>query len=157
MDYTAYEQMVDKALHGVVRDLLHKVLLSGLNGEQHFYITFLTEHPEVRVPDYLKRQYPEEITIVLQHQFENLSISKKHFTVDLYFDDKLETVTVPFSAIISFLDPAVNWGLNFEPVVQDFSKTSTPDGKKESGADKKTQLKKEEKGVVVSLDSFRKK
>ena len=154
MDYANYEKMVDKALHGVIHDILQKAAQEGLKGEQHFYVTFLTAHPEVRVPQYLKDEYPDEITVVVQHQYENLMISKKQFVVDLYFDDKLETIKVPFSSIISFLDPSVNWGLNFEPSVADFSKTPTPEAKEDP---KKPALKKKEKGVVVSLDSFRKK
>lgn len=149
-----YEQMVDTALHGVLYDILQDVSKEGLQGNQHFYITFLTAHPDVKIPAYLKEEYPDEITIVLQHQFDNLMVSKNQFCVDLYFDDRLESIKIPFSAIISFLDPSVNWGLNFEPVLSDFSKADTPAPKKE---EKKPTLKKDKSGVVVSLDSFRKK
>lgn len=154
MDYSKYEKMVDKALHGVIHDILMETVQHGLKGDQHFYITFLTAHPEVKIPEYLKEDYPDEITVVLQHQFENLMVSRKQFAVDLYFDDILESIKVPFSAILSFLDPSVNWGLNFEPEVSDFSQTLTPDAPHENNG---PELKKEKAGVVVSMDSFRKK
>jgi hypothetical protein len=147
--------MVDKALHGVLYEILTKASRDGLKGNQHFYVTFLTAHPDVQIPQHLKDEYPEEITVVLQHQFENLIISKDQFSVDLYFNDALENIKVPFSALISFLDPAVNWGLNFEPHLSDFSNALTPtDSKKDST---EPELKKEKKGVVVSFDQFRKK
>jgi hypothetical protein len=154
VDYATYEKMVDKALHGVIHDILMHTAHHGLKDDQHFYITFLTAHPDVKIPQYLKEDYPDEITIVLQHQFDNLMVSKKQFAVDLYFDDILESIKVPFSAVISFLDPSVNWGLNFDPEISDFSKASTPDAHNESGD---PELKKEKTGVVVSIDSFRKK
>lgn len=154
MDYLNYEKMVDKALHGVIHEVLIQTSQHGLKGNHHFYITFLTAHPGVKIPAYLKEGYPDEITVVLQHQFENLMVSKKQFVVDLHFNNKLETITVPFDAILSFLDPSVNWGLDFEPEVSDFSKTPAAEPEKE---EKTPELKKEKKGVVVSLDSFRKK
>ena len=146
--------MVDHALHGVLHDILLEVSHQGLRGKHHFFITFLTAHPEVKIPAYLKKEFPDEITIVLQHQFENLMVSKKMFSVDLYFNDKLENIKVPFSAILSFLDPSVNWGLNFEPELSDFSHAETP---ADDGQEKTPQLKAEKKGVVISLDNFRKK
>ena len=156
MDYLNYEKMVDKALHGVLHEILSQTAQNGLQGDHHFFITFLTAHPDVVLPDYLKEEYPDEITVVLQHQYENLMVSKKQFVVDLYFDDKQETIKVPFSAIISFLDPSVNWGLDFEPEVENFSKAKTPDAK-ENDLPQKPELQKEKKGVVISLDQFRKK
>ena len=155
MKYAQYEKMVDKALHCVIYEILSHVCQNGLKGHQHFYITFLTDHPGVHIPQHLKEEYPEEITVVLQHQFENLMVSKNQISVDLYFDDTLETIKVPFSSIVSFLDPSVNWGLNFEPELSDFSEVSTPTASKTEAST--PELKKEEKGTVISFDKFRKR
>jgi len=155
LNYTQYEKMVDKALYGVIYDILSKTCRDGLKGNQHFYITFLTGHPDVQVPAHLREEYPEEITVVLQHQFENLMVSKTQISVDLFFDDTLETIKIPFEALISFLDPSVNWGLNFEPELSDFSKAPTlASPQKDSSV---PELKKEETGTVISFDQFRKR
>lgn len=155
MDYLNYEKMMDRAMLSVAREALEQVSKHGLKSNHHFFITFATQHPGVQVPDYLKEQYPEEITIVVQHQYENLLVARDAFSIDLYFEDQEETVKVPFSALIAFEDPSVNWGLEFNPVT-DFSKV-TGDVPPPSAVDDTPQLEPEEKGTVISLDSFRKK
>lgn len=136
----------------VAREVIEQVSKNGLKSNHHFYITFATNHPGVQVPAYLKEQYPDEITIVIQHQYENLLVSRDAFSIDLFFEDQEETVKVPFSALVSIEDPSVNWGLDFNPET-DFSKVDVPSSK----TDNTPQLQKEEKGIVVSLDNFRKK
>lgn len=143
---------MDRAMLNVARDVMEQVSKQGLKSNHHFYITFVTNHPGVQVPDYLKEQYPEEITIVIQHQYENLLVSRDAFSIDLFFEDQEETVKVPFSALISIEDPSESWGLDFNPDT-DFSKVDVPS----SDVDDTPQLEKEERGTVISLDNFRKK
>ncbi len=152
LDYLNYDKLMDKAMLGVARTVIEQLSQHGLKSNHHFFITFVTNHPGVQVPDYLKEQYPEEMTIVIQHQYENLLVSRDAFSIDLFFEDQEETIKVPFSSLLSIEDPSVNWGLDFEPDT-DFSKIDVPS----SNIDDTPQLKKEEKGTVVSLDSFRKK
>jgi hypothetical protein len=105
VSYLNYEKLVDAALMNVVKSCLEQASKEGLKGDHHFYITFLTHHAGVRIPEYLKDQYPEEMTIVLQHQFENLEVNKEGFKVELVFDEEKEHIEIPFQAIVNFYDP----------------------------------------------------
>ncbi|MEZ5667091.1 MAG: ClpXP protease specificity-enhancing factor SspB [Alphaproteobacteria bacterium] len=109
-----YEQFVEDALRGVVRRALETVSETGLPGNHHLYITFLTRHDGVDIPDYLAAQYPEEMTIVLQHQYWGLEIDAVRFSITLSFNKVHERLTVPFAAITAFADPSVNFGLQFK-------------------------------------------
>ncbi len=113
--YLRYDKMVEKALRGVVRNALEEVAERGLPGEHHFYISFLTHHAGVRIPDYLRAQYKHEMTIVLQYQFFDLDITPERFSVSLSFGGVNETLVIPFAAITTFADPAVNFALQFQP------------------------------------------
>jgi hypothetical protein len=113
-DRTRYDQYVDEALRGVARRVLHDVARDGLTGNHHFYISFRTAAPGVSIPDYLRSRYPEEITIVLQHQFWGLEIEDKQFSVTVSFNKQNERLTVPFAALTAFVDPSVRFGLQFE-------------------------------------------
>ena len=110
-----YDQMVQEAMRGVVRSALERASKEGLSGSHHFYVTFQTNRPDVVLPKNLLDKHPEEITIVLQHQFWDLKVEQQKFEVKLSFNDNLETIIVPFGAIISFLDPSVKFGLQFIP------------------------------------------
>ncbi len=149
-DELRYDQMVEEALRQVVRKTLKTVLDDGLPGDHHFYITFRTEDKGVSIPDYLAEQYPDEMTIVMQHQFENLTLRDHNFSVDLFFNNVPETLTVPWQSILVFADPAVNFALQFRPLEdeegQDFDITDEDTAKEDSGP-----------AEVVSLDSFRNK
>ncbi len=113
-DRNRYDQYVDEALRGVARRVLHDVARDGLAGNHHFYISFRTGAPGVSIPDYLRSRYPEEITIVLQHQFWGLEIEDKQFSVTVSFNKQNERLTVPFAALTAFVDPSVRFGLQFE-------------------------------------------
>ncbi len=106
-----YERRIDEALRSVVRDVLADVALHGLQGDHHFYLTFRTDHPEVRVSPALRERYPEEITVVLQHQFWNLTTNDDGFAVTLRFGGVEERVSVSWQALTVFADPSSEFGL----------------------------------------------
>lgn len=112
--YLRYDQMVERALRGVVREALTQAAEHGLVGDHHFYLTFQTAHPEVDVPPYLRDKYADEMTIVLQYQFYDLIVEEDRFLVTLSFNNKLEPLHIPFAAITTFADPSVNFALQFQ-------------------------------------------
>lgn len=113
-DLFDYPKLVEAALRGVMRDALARTARDGLPGDHHFYITFRTHAPGVAIPNYLLARYPDEMTIVLQHQFRALEVGDDAFSVNLSFQSKSERLKIPFSAVTTFADPAVNFGLKFE-------------------------------------------
>ena len=113
-DLIRYDILAQEALRGVVRRVLTDVARDGLPGEHHFYIAFDTRAPGVRVSQRLREQYPEEMTIVLQHQFWDLAVTEHTFEVGLSFGGVPERLLVPFSAVKGFFDPSVQFGLQFE-------------------------------------------
>jgi hypothetical protein len=106
-----YDQWVNEALLKVLARALKQLSNTGPVGEHHFFINIETDHPDVDIPDFLRIQYPKEITLVLQHQFEELVVDKDGFEVILAFGGKKSRLKIPFSAVISFADPSVNFGL----------------------------------------------
>ena len=112
-DQIRYDVMTQDALRGVVRSVLKQIAKTGLPGEHHLYIAFDTHGPGVSVSDRLKEQYPDEMTIVLQHQFWDLEIHPERFDVKLSFNNVPERLIVPFAAIKAFYDPSVQFGLQF--------------------------------------------
>ncbi len=108
-----YDWMVEDALRGVVRAALEHTIEHGLSGDHHFYLTFRTQAPGVVMPDFLRERYPEEMTIVLQHQFWDLTVDDAAFGVSLSFDNQLAELSVPFAALSAFVDPSVKFGLQF--------------------------------------------
>ncbi|MCX8507205.1 MAG: ClpXP protease specificity-enhancing factor SspB, partial [Alphaproteobacteria bacterium] len=108
-----YEQLVESALIGVVRDILRQVSKNGLIGLSHYYINFSTRHAGVNIPDFLHDRFPHEMTIVLQHQFWDLVVRDEDFSVSLSFGGEGHVLTIPFAALISFADPAREFGLRF--------------------------------------------
>lgn len=168
-DHIRYDILAQDALRGVIRKVLTEVAATGrLPGDHHFFITFLTGAPGVRISQHLKAKYPEQMTIVIQHQFWDLKITDTQFEIGLSFSDTPERLTIPFSAIRGFYDPSVNFELEFDvPLVgEDAGEEETyaevtaytppPQAEKtEAEGDKKDGEKKE--ASVVSLDAFRKK
>jgi hypothetical protein len=161
-DLFRYDKMVESALRGVVREALARTVASGLPGTHHFYITFQTKHPGTKIPDSLASQYPEDMTIVLEHQFWDLQIEEDHFAVTLSFQSRPERLIIPFEAITAFTDPSCKFGLQFQAndgtaagaaQGETPAKPAKPDAKKEpAAADKAPKT-----GEVVALDAFRKK
>ncbi|MDA0786465.1 MAG: ClpXP protease specificity-enhancing factor SspB [Proteobacteria bacterium] len=112
-DQMRYDQMVENALRGVVRAALLKTLHEGLPGDHHFYLTFRTQAPGVSIPDYLHDQYPEEMTIVMQHQFWDLIVEDSYFSITLSFKNRPAELRIPYDALSAFVDPSVKFGLQF--------------------------------------------
>src|SRR5512135_2908807 len=115
-DYIRYDILAQEALRGVVRTVLADAAKNGLPGEHHFKITFSTMAPGVRLSDRMRAQYPEAMTIILQHQFWDLEVGEEGFEVGLSFGGATERLAVPFEAITAFYDPAVQFGFQFETV-----------------------------------------
>ena len=109
-----YDALVDDALRSVVRRVLTQVAETGLPGSHHFYISFRSNDPGVELPDYLRAKYPEEMTIVLQHQYWDLIIREDDFEVTVSFNKQQERIKVPFAALSAFVDPSVRFGLQFD-------------------------------------------
>jgi uncharacterized protein len=179
-DLYHYEQMVERALRGVVREALERAAKDGLRGAHHFYIGFSTRAPGVSIPDSLRERYPEEMTIVLQHQYWNLEIGREAFSVTLSFQRQLERLTVPFAAVRSFADPSVNFALEFAvpeakaPAEKPVSAAASPKAAPgvpapipasaaraapapAAASEEKAKSAEKPTAEVVTLDSFRKR
>jgi hypothetical protein len=161
-----YEQMMQQALRGVMREALSHVAAQGLPGQHHFYITFRTEHPGVLIPDSLRRKFPREMTIVLQYQFWGLAVDDGGFEVTLSFDSKHERLVVPFMAVTAFVDPSAQFGLQFtggetaatpEPAQPSSSAPIAAIPAKPEPAPAPTPVPPADGDRVVKLDTFRKK
>jgi len=152
-----YDSLVQNALRGVVRDILEQVAASGLPGNHHFYIAFRTSAPGVQIPKNLRQRYPDEMTIVLQHRFWGLAVHDDRFEVGLSFNQKPEHLIIPFDAVIGFVDPSVQFALQFQ---DDASKSGEVQPEQDTAAlaqDSPSPEGSEEDGNVVTLDAFRKK
>lgn len=117
-DWLRYDRLVEDALRSVVRRALLEVAANGLPGDHHFYLTFHTQDPGVSLSPQLRAQYPKEMTIVLQHQFWGLEVTEDNFTVKLSFGGVRETLVIPFQSVVSFADPSVKFGLQFETAAE---------------------------------------
>ena len=152
-DQLHYPIMIDQAMRGVVRETLKRVQSTGLPGEHHFYISFLTGFPGVKISEQLKSRYPKEITIVMQHQYWDFKVEEAFFTVTLSFGGVPEKLSIPFAALTAFADPSIKFGLQFQHSdiledVQDITIELPKD---------LTQATEEGAAEIISLDSFRKK
>ena len=153
-----YGDLMHRAMRGLIQEVLENVRDNGLPGEHHFFITFDTQHPDVEIADWLSDRYPGEMTVVMQHWFDNLTVTDEGFAVTLNFGDAPEPLYIPYDAIKTFVDPSVEFGLRFETqgeeeedeepaeatVVEDIAEIAEIAEPSKKEAD------------VVSLDSFRK-
>jgi len=174
-DHIRYDILAQEALRGVMRKVLAEVARTGLPGNHHFFITFLTGAPGVRISSRLRERYPEQMTIVIQFQYWDLKVTDTGFEVGLSFSDVPEKLEIPFSAVRGFYDPSVNFELEFDVKAESAAEEDTAAAAPEPiavVADKKPDQKKKAadtekkpavadtggKGAdVVSLDAFRKK
>ena len=173
-DLIRYDILAQDALRAVVRKVLSEVSRTGLPGDHHFFISFATAAPGVRISSRLLDQFPEEMTIVLQHQYRDLTVTEHAFEVGLSFDGVPERLLVPFTALKGFLDPSVQFGLQFEiatgPKVAADDETAGEEPPRAAAGPTAAVGKAvaEEKGEdgqgaqsaaarIISLDSFRKK
>lgn len=163
-DKMHYDRMMEAALRSVVREALNVAAATGLPAEHHFYLTFRTDFPGVDSPARLRQRHPEEMTIVLQHQFWDLESTETQFSVTLSFDRVHEKLTVPFTAITAFVDPSVQFGLQFPHVAANVAslKAAAPAKKIEPAPDVAAKAPEADAPAdttarVVTLDAFRKK
>ena len=180
----SYEKMVEDALRGVLRQALQITAAQGLPGSHHFYITFDTTHPGVKIADTLKAQHPNEMTIVLQHQFWDLKVGQEQFEITLSFSGISQRLVIPFAAVTAFADPHAKFGLQFhvefdertaadEELDMEDDQDDAEEGVPLDSAKVSRQMKgrkapqlrtvpddegsADEGGKVVTLDAFRKK
>ena len=159
-DLLQFDKMMEEALlQGVVRKALTVFAERGIVGQHHFYITFRTSDPTVTLPDHLRARYKPEMTIVLQHQFWGLEVDDKGFAVTLSFEGKHERLKVPWAAVVAFVDPSVQFGLQFtrgeakaEEAAPEPSKAEPP-----QALPKPAATPADGESRVVALDQFRKK
>jgi uncharacterized protein len=162
-DLLRYDLMIEAALRDVVRETIETAASDGLPGDHHFYITFLTKFQGVKIPDYLRKQYPEEMTIVLQYQFFDLKLEDDCLHVTLSFNNVKEHLVVPIDSITTFADPSVNFALQFQnagdvaSAVEGESKDMPAANMEEMKLGGTPPEKPEARGEVISLDKFRKK
>ncbi len=154
-DTIDYAEMMQNAMRGLMTDVLRKISKDGLPGEHHFFINFDTTHPGVDIADWLRERYPDEMTIVIQHWFDNLVVLDDRFSITLSFNDRPEPLVIPLDAIKTFVDPSVEFGLRFDEDdnadPDDFEEVpESPMMIDESDGEPKKDAE------VVSLDSFRK-
>jgi uncharacterized protein len=168
-DHIRYDVLARDALRGVLRRVLSDAAAHGLPGEHHFFITFLSRAEGVKLSSRLLAQYPDEMTIILQHQFWDLVVTEDRFEVGLSFGGIPERLVVPFASIKSFLDPSVKFGLQFEPTEAEVETpaaklpavpppSALPAAATEPAAESEAEPAKPSEGAeVVRLDRFRKK
>ncbi|CCQ72816.1 SspB family protein [Magnetospira sp. QH-2] len=169
-DPLRYDRWIEEALRHVVRRALEHTAEHGLPGEHHFYVTFQTTFPGVEIPDYLRAQYPDEMTIVLQNRFWDLDLGDDVFAISLTFNGKTERLRIPFPAIVAFADPSVKFGLQLrvdldnDDMVETLANSDEADDlpfeEAEVSADEAAVTPEDPEGGgdnVVALDTFRKK
>jgi hypothetical protein len=149
-----YGNLMHRAMQGLIAEVLRGVRDNGLPGDHHFFITFDTREDGVEMADWLRDRYPDEMTIVIQHWFDNLTVDEDGFTITLNFGNSPEPLRIPFDALRTFVDPSVEFGLRFE----------TQDGDDEDDDDEDEAFEDDGpdgdapkgSGEVVSLDKWRK-
>jgi len=162
-----YGNLMHQAMRGLIQKVLADVARNGLPGQHHFYITFDTMHPDVELADWLSDRYPEEMTIVIQHWFDNLDVTDEGFAITLNFGNNPEPLYIPYDSIKTFVDPSVEFGLRFEnqddeiepdapegTVSEPAAKADSAAAPEETAEEPDDQPKKD--AEIVSLDSFRK-
>lgn len=150
-----YGNLMHEAMRGLIQKVLARVADEGLPGQHHFFITFDTMHPDVELADWLSDRYPGEMTIVLEHWFDALTVTDEGFSVTLNFGDNPEPIYIPYDAIRTFVDPSVEFGLRFETQEDDFDDDDDDDeAPMVEMAEEEPKPRKE--AEVVSLDQFRK-
>ena len=152
-----YGNLMHEAMRGLIRKVLDDVVERGLPGNHHFFITFDTDHPDAELADWLSDRYPGEMTVVMQHWFDNLQVNDDGFAITLNFGDAPEPLYIPYDAIRTFVDPSVEFGLRFE---QQEGEENEEDAEDTPETEELTLAEVPEEGTgkaeVVSLDSFRK-
>jgi hypothetical protein len=147
-----YGNLMHRAMRGLIQNVLQDVARDGLPGAHHFFITFDTTHPDVAIADWLRARYPAEMTVVIQHWFENLIVTDEGFSVTLNFGNQPEPLVIPFDSVRTFVDPSVEFGLRFETHSDDDDEDDSEDSDDDGDDDPPPQ----QDAQIVSLDKFRK-
>lgn len=148
-----YGNLMHQAMRGLIRSVLEDVAQNGLPGAHHFFITFDTTAPDVKIADWLHERYPHEMTVVLQHWFSGLTVTEDGFSVTLNFGNQPEPLVIPFDAVRTFVDPSVEFGLRFETQDGDDDEEEDED---EIEEEEEAPAPPRQEAEVVSLDKFRK-
>ena len=156
-----YGNLMHDAMRSLIQRLLQDIAVTGkLPGDHHFFITFDTTHPGVEIADWLTERYPSEMTIVMQHWFDNLEVTDEGFSVTLNFGDNPEPLYIPFMSLRTFVDPSVEFGLKFEQQdneeIKEADIKTLPSVEAPMHEDAEEEKKPKTDAQVVSLDSFRK-
>lgn len=153
-----YGNLMHRAMRGLIQEVLENVRDNGLPGEHHFFITFDTQHPDVEIADWLSDRYPGEMTVVMQHWFDNLTVTDEGFAVTLNFGDAPEPLYIPYDAIQTFVDPSVEFGLRFETQSQEEDEDEPAEATVVDDISEIAEIAEPapQEAEVVSLDSFRK-
>ena len=159
-----YGTLMHRAMRSLIREVLDSVARNGLPGQHHFFITFDTSHPDVAIADWLRSRYPDEMTVVIQHWFDNLEVSERGFAITLNFGDTPEPLYIPYDAISTFVDPSVEFGLRFEKPDDEDDEAYPPETDRSRGSeDDEAPLAEDVEAddhprdaEIVRLDSFRK-
>ena len=147
-----YGNLMHRAMRGLIQTVLKDVADHGLPGAHHFFITFDTTYPGVEIADWLRSRYPEEMTVVIQHWFENLEVTDDGFSVTLNFGNAPEPLIIPFDSVRTFVDPSVEFGLRFETHADD----EDDDDEIEDEDEVEESPARPHEAEIVSLDKFRK-
>ena len=152
-----YEEIIKDSLKNAIKKLLLEISLEGLPGNHYFYISFITNFPGVKIAKWMIKDYPNEMTIVIQNWFENLHVDDKEFSVVLNFKNKPEKLTIPFGSILSFSDPSVNFSLKFEGSLsqnlETIMDTKENDSQPQSFND---DLKSEQNNNIIQFEKYKK-
>lgn len=154
-DSIAYGRLMHRAMRSLIQTVLEGVAETGLPGDHHFFITFDTRHPDVDIATWLRDRYPGEMTIVIQHWFDDLRVDDDGFWITLNFGDNPEPLRIPFDSILTFVDPSVEFGLRFETQVED-DPDDEPPGDVEPVDEGGSKEVPHHDAEVVRLDTFRK-
>ena len=157
-DYIGYEALTQAAMRGVMRGALMKAVANGAPpGNHHFYISFRTRAPGVKIASHLVERFPEDMTIVIQHQYWDLEVDETHLEIILKFSGVPQHLSIPFTAVTRFVDPSINFSLSFQPEASDSdNEIVDPVPEQEDKAQKaKPEKRTENEGTVVNLDAFR--
>jgi uncharacterized protein len=156
-----YGNLMHRAMRSLIKQVLQDVADNGLPGQHHFFITFDTKHPDVDIADWLSDRYPREMTVVVQHWFDNLEVNDDGFAITLNFGDNPEPLSIPYDAIRTFVDPSVEFGLRFE--TQDGDEDEDDSGQQDDEVEAfippepvEDDHHRHKDAEIVSLDKFRK-